>query len=81
VGARQIVRIDIDLVQTSCGYGVPLFEYIGERTTLHRWAEQKGDEGLEVYRRQKNTRSLDGLPTGLAEEETSSMSASLSVNR
>jgi ribosomal protein L37E len=64
--------IEIDLVQTSCGYG--------ERTTLHRWAEQKGDKGLEVYRRQKNTRSLDGLPNGLAEEETSSVSASLSVN-
>jgi hypothetical protein len=68
LGARQIVRIDIDLVQTSCGYGVPLFEYVGERDTLRRWAEQKGDAGLEEYRRQKNTRSLDGLPTGLAEE-------------
>jgi hypothetical protein len=81
LGARQIVRIDVDLVQTSCGYGVPLFEYIGERTTLHRWAEQKGDAGLEEYRRQKNTRSLDGLPTGLAEEETSSVPASLSASR
>jgi len=69
LGARQIVRIDIDLVQTSCGYGVPLFEYAGERTTLHRWAEQKGEAGLEEYRRQKNARSLDGLPTGLTEEE------------
>jgi hypothetical protein len=79
-GARQIVRIDIDLVQTSCGYGVPLFEYIGERSTLHRWAQQKGDAGLEEYRRQKNVRSLDGLPTGLAEEETSSLSESLSAH-
>jgi hypothetical protein len=70
LGARQIVRIDIDLVQTSCGYGVPLFEYVGERDTLHRWAEQKGDAGLEEYRRQKNARSLDGLPTGLAEEDS-----------
>jgi hypothetical protein len=74
LGARQIVRIDIDLVQTSCGYGVPLFEYIGERSTLQRWAQQKGDEGLEEYRRQKNLRSLDGLPTGLAEEENSAVS-------
>ena len=57
LGARQIVRIDIDLVQTSCGYGVPLFEYMGERDTLHRWAENKGDAGLEEYRRQKNARS------------------------
>ena len=43
--ARQIVRIDIDLVQTSCGYGVPLFEFVGERDILRRWAEQKGDAG------------------------------------
>jgi hypothetical protein len=81
LGARQIVRIDIDLVQTSCGYGVPLFEYIGERSTLHRWAQQKGDAGLEEYRRQKNARSLDGLPTGLPEEESSAVSESLSARR
>jgi predicted pyridoxine 5'-phosphate oxidase superfamily flavin-nucleotide-binding protein len=70
LGARQIVRIDIDLVQTSCGYGVPLFEYVGERNTLHRWAEQKGDAGLQEYWRLKNARSIDGLPTGLAEEDS-----------
>jgi hypothetical protein len=81
LGARQIVRIDIDLVQTSCGYGVPLFEYIGERSTLHRWAQQKGDAGLEEYRRQKNARSLDGLPTGMAEEETPSVPESLPAHR
>jgi hypothetical protein len=56
------------LVQTSCGYGVPLFDYAGERSTLRRRAEQKGDAGLEEYRRHKNARSLDGLPTGLAED-------------
>jgi len=70
LGARQIVNIDIDLVQTSCGYGVPLFQYVGERETLRRWAEQKGDAGLEEYRRVKNARSLDGLPTGFFEEES-----------
>jgi hypothetical protein len=69
-GARQIVHIDIDLVQTSCGYGVPLFEYVGERATLRRWAEQKGDAGLEEYRRLKNARSLDGWPTGFFEEDS-----------
>ena len=42
IGARQIVRIDFDLVKTSCGYGVPFFEYQGERDTLDRWAETKG---------------------------------------
>ena len=70
LGARQIVRIDIDLVQTSCGYGVPLFEYVGERDTLRRWAKQKGETGLQEYWRQKNARSIDGLPTGLADEQS-----------
>jgi hypothetical protein len=68
VGARQIVLQEIDLVQTSCGYGVPMFEFRAERPTLTRWAEAKGEEELVAYRRQKNLRSMDGLPTGLPEE-------------
>jgi hypothetical protein len=63
-GARQIVVLVADLVQTSCGYSVPLFDYVGERDNLIRWAEHQGPEGLEVYRAEKNTISLDGLPTG-----------------
>ena len=66
-GSRQIVVLDIDLVQTSCGYGVPLFEYVAERPTLTRWAEAKGRAGLEEYRQSKNAFSIDGLPTGLLE--------------
>jgi predicted pyridoxine 5'-phosphate oxidase superfamily flavin-nucleotide-binding protein len=77
LGARQIVRIAIDLVQTSCGYGVPLFDYAGERETLRRWAEHKGDAGLEEYWRMKNARSIDGLPTGLAEEEPAPLAESV----
>lgn len=67
-GARQMVMLQVETVMTSCGYGVPLFDYVGERTQLTRWAESKGEEGLEDYRRQKNMRSIDGLPTGLLEE-------------
>jgi predicted pyridoxine 5'-phosphate oxidase superfamily flavin-nucleotide-binding protein len=66
-GSRQIVVLAIDLVQTSCGYGVPLFEYIDERPTLTRWAEAKGEAGIEEYRRSKNAYSIDGLPTGILE--------------
>ena len=75
LGARQMVQLDIELVQTSCGYGVPLYAYTGERPTLIKWAESKGPEGLKTYRRQKNTRSLDGLPTGLSEDEDTGPSA------
>jgi hypothetical protein len=70
-GARQIVSLDIDLVQSSCGFGVPLFEYASERDQLIRWAEAKGEDGLEKYWHQKNVRSIDGLPTGLFEETPS----------
>lgn len=64
-GARQIVVLEIDLLQTSCGYGVPLFDFVGERPTLTRWAAGQGEAKLEEYRRLKNSFSLDGLPTGL----------------
>ena len=69
-GARQIVVLDIELVLTSCGYGVPLFDYAGERPTLTRWAESKGEAALEAYRREKNQFSIDGFPTGILEADT-----------
>lgn len=63
---RQIIVADITGVQTSCGFGVPYYEYIGERDHSHKWAEKKGPEGLEDYKKDKNMVSLDGLPTALA---------------
>src|SRR3954452_24638208 len=42
-GARQIVRLAVEVVQTSCGYGVPLFDFKERRPTLHRWAQSKGE--------------------------------------
>ena len=67
VGTRQIVRLGVDRVQTSCGYGVPLFDYRSERPSLENWAQAKGEDGLAAYRREKNAVSIDGLPTGLDE--------------
>ena len=67
-GARQIVGLHVDLVQTSCGYGTPLFDYRGERPSLDNWAHAKGEGGLEAYRREKNMVSIDGLPTGWLDE-------------
>ncbi len=67
LGARQIVALDIDLVKTSCGYGVPFMDYRGERPSMRRWAEAKGSGGLAAYWREKNVTSMDGLPTGLLE--------------
>ena len=64
-GARQIVVLDIESVQTSCGFGVPRYEFCGERDLLVNWAEKKGAEGLRQYRAEKNRFSIDGLPTGI----------------
>ncbi len=66
-GVRQIIVADIDRVQTSCGLGVPLLEYQGQRSALVDWAEKKGEEGLAAYWQQKNLASVDGLPTPLGE--------------
>jgi len=59
--ARQIVRVAVERVQTSCGYGVPLMAFSGQREELVRWAEKKGAEGLRAYQRENNRLSIDGL--------------------
>jgi len=64
-GARQIIVLDIDSLQTSCGFGVPRYQFEGQRDDLVSWAEKKGEEGLRAYRSEKNRTSIDGLPTGL----------------
>jgi hypothetical protein len=63
-GARQIIAAEISRVQTSCGFAVPLMQHVRQRDTLLRWAESKGDD-LPRYRREKNARSIDGLPAPL----------------
>ena len=62
---RQIIVANIDLVQTSCGFGVPLYNYVGQRDIHFEWAEKKGADGLHEYVQQKNLKSLDDLPTNL----------------
>ena len=66
---RQLIVADIDLVQTSCGFGVPVFEYVEDRDTHFKWAESKGAEGLDKYVQQNNLKSLDGLPTDIAQAQ------------
>lgn len=68
VGARQIICIDVDLVQTSCGFAVPLYEFAGERQKLTQWAQSRGAEGIREYWGTNNTRSLDGKPTGILDD-------------
>lgn len=62
-GARAIIHAEITRVSDSCGFGVPKFEYVEERDTLMRWAHAKKIEGLPLYRKQYNARSIDDLPS------------------
>ena len=66
ISARQIYDMTVDLVQTSCGFGVPLMSVESERVLLDTWAEKKGPEGVAEYWQQKNLSSIDGMPTKLA---------------
>lgn len=68
-GTRQIVLLHIESVQTSCGFGVPFYEYQGDRDQLIDWATQKGEEGICQYQAQKNRFSIDGYPTGWSAED------------
>ena len=53
------------MVQTSCGFAVPYYEFKKERTQLTEWAVEKKENDLEIYWREKNSISLDGKPTGI----------------
>jgi len=65
LGARQLVDVSIEMVQTSCGFAVPFMEYKGERDTLEVWANNKGENGINDYWKEKNKLSLDGDETGI----------------
>ncbi len=62
-GARQIFDMHVDSLQTSCGFGVPRFDYASEREKLQQWAEKKGPEGVRRYQQEKNRLSIDGSPS------------------
>jgi hypothetical protein len=63
---RAIVMVHVTRIADSCGYGVPLMEFAGEREHHDKWAAKKlranGPDALREYEREKNSLSLDGLP-------------------
>jgi hypothetical protein len=63
---RTIIRVDVERIADSCGYGVPRMNYEGERPQLRAWAERKlakeGPAALDDYKDDKNALSIDGLP-------------------
>ncbi|MEW6057760.1 MAG: pyridoxamine 5'-phosphate oxidase family protein [Bdellovibrionota bacterium] len=64
LGVRAIIRVLVSRIADSCGYAVPLYDFVAERDTLTKYSQNKGEEGLCKYRNERNAKSLDGL-TGL----------------
>jgi hypothetical protein len=68
VGVRQVYDVTLEMVQSSCGYAVPHFDYAGERDTLAEWTERKGPDGIRAYWDERNRVTIDGMPTGVLPE-------------
>ncbi len=62
---RNIIRIDVDRIVDSCGFGVPYYDFKSDRPSLTNYYENRTEEQILEYRRTRNVKSLDGLP-GLA---------------
>jgi hypothetical protein len=71
-GARQIFDLRVDLVQTSCGFGVPYLSYKEERPLLADWATNKGVAGVQNYWQEKNQVSIDNIPTHIIKKNIQS---------
>lgn len=61
-GTRSIIRVAVERVSASCGFGVPFMDYVGDRETMATWTSKKTDEALAQYVVDKNARSIDGMP-------------------
>jgi hypothetical protein len=59
--ARTIIVVSVQRVASSCGFGVPLYRFEGNRSQLPDWADRKGERGLRDYQRRNNVESIDGL--------------------
>jgi len=66
-GARQIFKLHVELLLTSCGYAVPKYEFLEERKTLEKWVEKKGEEGIKEYWQENNIETLNGVKTNVME--------------
>jgi len=60
---RSVIRVDVERIADSCGYGVPLMRFDGRRTQYDAWMDKKLRDGaLDAYVAEKNGLSIDGLP-------------------
>ena len=61
-GIRSIIRVKVNRVSDSCGFSVPLMDFVSDRDSLDRWSSSKGDGQLLAYQQERNAVSIDGLP-------------------
>ena len=74
---RHLIVAEITRVQTSCGFGVPLYAYTGERDLHFKWADTVGKEGLAEYQQKNGLSSIDGLPSALGQTRNPNSSSEL----
>lgn len=62
LGVRSFIVVHVNRITDSCGYGVPLYSYEGDRDIIEKWSKAKGENGVKAYWVEKNKTSIDGLP-------------------
>lgn len=62
-GFRAVYQMDVTRVSTSCGYSLPVFDFVKQRTTLDEYAAKEGPQGIFDYQTLKNSYSIDALPS------------------
>ncbi len=62
VPVRGIIELDVSRVQESCGWGVPLYEFQGQRDRLLEHNANRTQEEFMERRYGTNAKSIDGLP-------------------
>jgi Pyridoxamine 5'-phosphate oxidase len=73
LGIRSVIRVHVERVSDSCGFGVPLMDFREDRKASRKWSEQHGAQAIRDYVGKKNLASIDGLP-GLTPEEAQTVS-------
>lgn len=61
-GTRAIIQLNVSRIADSCGWGVPMYDYVGERDTYARFADSLSDDEMRAAQVEKNSFSIDGLP-------------------
>jgi len=64
-GARQVFVLHIESVNNSCGWGVPLYDFVAQRDTLSEYFENSTKEDHIKYMKKNNQISFDGKETNL----------------